>query len=535
MKKEDAIRLPSLEQVDIWLGKKFAKYERVQIILCLLIVAYMLIFANLTILRHYAYSTKAWDLGIFTQSLWTTSFEGKFFYHTCELFLNPSGSFFGVHFSPVLFLIVPLYRAFPTAETLLILQAFILAAAAVPIYKLAKEYAGGRITGLIFAVAYLVYPATQFVNWYDFHVQAFLPFFFGFAMYYLTKGKWSKYFVFVILALMCEEHAAFITFFIGLYIAWKYRENLVSTIKKERPIEKKLLVPLVTMTVAVAWYWFTLWQRNTFFPINPEALTEFVGSPNFTILGAKDPLEIPLLIVLRPLNALQALAYDGQWKLLYLLVLFGPLALFSFKAPSALIPTIPWFGISLISQATAHHVLGHQYEAYLTAFIFAAAIFGLRKNFLKKQSLRSISGSLKKIMVCSLIFSVIINPVSPLINTLFPGFSSIQVGEHEKYISEVLTLIPSTASVLTQDNIFPHVSYRVEASVVPNRFLDSGIRELAINFVNQTIDKVDYILLDSQTDPMAASFVQSILETKTVFTLIVARDNNTILLYKRTP
>jgi len=109
-----------------------------------------LLFSVLTIFRFYAFRTRAWDLGIFTQSFWTTAYAGKFLYHTCELFINPSGVFFGVHFSPILFFVLPFYWAIPRPETLLVLQSFAIGSAAIPIYKLAKEYTGGRIVGLVF-------------------------------------------------------------------------------------------------------------------------------------------------------------------------------------------------------------------------------------------------------------------------------------------------------------------------------------------------------------------------------------------------
>jgi len=524
--------MPSFEEMERWLGQKFFKYDCSDIILCVFILAYVIAFSTLTILRHYVFKSLAWDLGIFTQSLWTTLFAGKFFYHTCELFINPSGSFFGVHFSPILFFLLPLYALFPRAETLLVFQATTLSLASIPIYKLAKEYAGGRVVGLTFALAYLMYPATQFVNWYDYHVQTFFPLFFGFAIYYSVKEKWSKYFVFIFLALMCEEHAAFIAFFIGIYIAWRYRNEIILAIKRKRPIERKIFVPLITIVVAIVWYWFTLWQRNTFFPTNPVALEDFLGSPNFTILGAKDPLEIPLLIILKPLSFLQALTYDWQIKVFYFFVLFGPLAFFSLKAPSALIPTIPWFGFSIVSQTVAHHILGHQYEAYIVSFIFIAAIFGIRKTLLKSHSLK-VYRSLKKLLICSIIFSITISPTSFLVASFFPSYTSFYAGFHEESLHNVLAMVPSNASILTQDNIFPHVSYRVEAYVIPNRFLTTTIRDLAIEFVLQTMDKVEYILVDNRTDPVATALVIALFGIKPEFNLINSADNGTILLYQR--
>ncbi len=492
---------------------------------------YCLFFSYLTINRHYAFKTCTWDLGIFTQSLWTTLYAGKFLYHTCELFINPSGSFFGVHFSPILFFILPFYLVYAAPETLLVIQSVAIASAAVPIYKLAKEQLNSRLTSLTFALTYLMYPAIQWVNWYDFHVQAFLPLFFSFTIYYATKKNWRRYFVFLILSLMCIEHVAFFTSFIGLYIAWKFRRSFILNVKHKNIFAGEVFVPTLTVLLSIVWYYFTLWQRDTFFPINPATLEEFLGSPNFTILGAKSPLEIPLLIVLRPINAFRALTYNGHFKLLFLFLTFAPLAFYSFRDLSALIPSIPWFMFAFMSQTLDHYALGNQYPAFITAFIFIAAIFGVR-NTCQNTRMQEIKRTLKKIVICSLIIFVVASPLSPLVFSLFPE-KAVVVTERERILRDIILAIPPNASILTQDNIFTHVSHRLEAYVVPKRFLSTSIRDLVIDFVNQTIGRVEYVLLDNRTDPVSASLVVSLLNAKQEFILAVSEDNSTILLYQR--
>jgi len=533
--EEELGRLTSMERLEAWLRTRtrIGNVERSKILLITSVVVYGTAFSILTILRYHAFRTRAWDLGIFTQSFWTTCNAGKFFYCTAELPVNLSGSFFGAHFSPILFLVLPFYWVLQTPETLLVIQAFILALAAVPIFKLADEYAGGRTAGLLFSTAYLIYPAIGYINNYDFHVEAFIPLFSAYAIYYLTKEKWPKYFLFIFLLLICQEQTAFVTFFIGIYIAWKYRYRIVSAIKHKRFSGNELTVPIVTMIISVVWYSFTLWQRNTFFPINPATAAEFLGTPNFTILGAKDPLQIPSLIVIRPLNAVQALSYDGLIKLAYLGVLFGPLAFFSFKSPSALIPTIPWFGFSLLSQTLAHHMLGHQYEAFVVSFIFAAAIFGLRRDVVRKPQHRNSANSIKKIAVLSLAFFVLFAPFCFVQSIFFPNFTTIQINEHDRTLDDVISMVPPNASILTVDHVFPQVSNRIDAYVVPVIWLNSTISNIIVNFVNQTIDKVQYVLLDNKTDALSTKLVLSMLKVKPDFNLLASRDDNTILLYRR--
>lgn len=523
----------TIETLEAWLSNKVGFVERGHFLLISFLMIYCLIFSGLTISRHYAFKTYAWDLGIFTQSLWTTLYANRLFYHTCELFINPSGCFFGVHFSPILFLILPFYRLYTSSETLLVFQTLIIALAALPIYKLAEEQLKSRLVGLTFALVYLMYPAIQWVNWCDFHVQAFLPFFFTFTIYYATKRNWFQYFVFLFLSLMCIEHVAFITFFIGLYIIWKYRQTIILEIKHSRIFASEVLVPLLTVIVSIIWYCFTLWQRDTFFPINPVTIEEFLGAPNFTILGAKSPMEIPILIFLRPLNAIRALIYNGHMKLLFLFLIFSPIAFYSFKELSALIPTIPWFMFSFMSQTLDHYALGNQYPAFITAFVFISAIFGVKKVCQSGED-KNIKKPLKKILICSVTIFVISSPLSPFVYVLFPE-KAIFIGEHERILSNIVSKLPQNASILTQDNIFPHVSHRVNAYVVPIRHLTTSIRDLVIDFVNQTIDHVEYVLLDNKTDPVSTSLVVSLLEKKSNFVLVDSWDNNTILLYRQKP
>ena len=387
------------------------------------------------------------------------------------------------------------YTLAQSAETLLILQSLVLSLASIPIYKLAKEKSGNRTVGIVFALAYLMYPAILHVNVYEFHLQAFLPLIFGCAVYFMSKEDWTKYFVFVLLALMIEEHAAWIVFFIGIYVGWRYRKEIMQSLRKKAFTDRKILVVCLTITLSLIWYWFTLWQRDTFFPINPAAMEEFLGSGNFRILGATNPIEVPFLIFLRPLNALEALAYDGLSKLIFLIFLFGPLSFLSLRAPSALIPAVPSFIFVFFSQSTFHHVLGTQYPAYFAVFIFIAAIFGLSR------SPKNIKRSVVLIATASLVFFVLISPFSPMVAFFPTNYVAASSGDHERILHDVLGSVPKNASILTQDNIFPHVSDRVNAYVIPDRWINAGnIREIAIEFVNETGSKRGQVILDNFAD-----------------------------------
>ena len=58
-------------------------------------------------------------------------------------------------------------------------------------------------------------------------------------------------------------------------------------------------------------------------------------------------------------------------------------------------------------------------------------------------------GSVKIIVVFSLVFFVVTSPLGPVVNVLFPDYTSIYIGEHERLLNEVLDMVPSNASILT--------------------------------------------------------------------------------------
>ena len=132
----------------------------------------------------------------------------------------------------------------------------------------------------------------------------------------------------------------------------------------------------------------------------------------------------------------------------------------------------------------------------------------------------------------SVIFLVIASPLFPLVMFLPTDYEVAVFDEHDRILTEVLRTIPPNGSILTQDNIFPHVSHRVHAYVVPDRWIHSGdIRDTAIEFTNQTLDKVDYVLIDSTTDPVASETILFLLQSNPQFVLECSRDNGAILLY----
>jgi uncharacterized membrane protein len=528
---DNLLRKVNFETLERFFGLKVFNIDLSMIVVGMAIVVYSLIFSYFTILKDFQFRTYAWDLGIFNQALWTTLHNGKLFYYTCELLINPSGSFFGIHFSPIIFLLLPAYAIHPTPQTLLVIQSFILALAALPLYKLARHVLKYKVVGIVFVLLYLLYPPLQGVNWFDFHVQSFLPLFFLSAIYFFEKQNWKTYFLFVILSLMCEEHASMIVTFIGFFAILQYKERLILALKTKKLNDTFVLVSIVTIVLAVLWYLMTLWVRDTFFPVNPDFIYEFRAAENWIVLGVQNPIDIPLYIVLHPARAVAALSYDFLAKIGYLLILFGPLALRPFFSLKHILPAFPWLLYALFSNYQPYYGISNQYPAYIVAFIFTASIFAIvDKSGIG--DLKVLERRLAAMLLCSLVGVILVSPLSPLVTIVYPESGLGSTTEHEELIREILTYVPPGASIITQSNIFPHVSSRINAYAIPtiHAIWKRKVPEFK-DFTNETLRKVEFILVDIKSDLYASELLFSLLQENHEFRVFASAAG--IILFKK--
>ncbi|MCZ4080081.1 DUF2079 domain-containing protein [Rhodococcus sp. H36-A4] len=96
------------------------------------------LYATLSVLGHRQLRTSGFDLGIFVQQI---SSYANLSAPTSDL-LGTGFNTLGDHFSPITALLAPIYRLFPSAETLLVAQALLFAAAVLPLARWAVREFG---------------------------------------------------------------------------------------------------------------------------------------------------------------------------------------------------------------------------------------------------------------------------------------------------------------------------------------------------------------------------------------------------------
>jgi len=481
------------------------------------ILIYAIVFSYFTCLKHYTFSTFAWDLGIFNQAFYTTVLHGKLFYYSVENYVNTMGCYFAIHFSPILFTLIPFYAIYPAPETLLVAQSCILALGALPLYLIACEVLKDKKSSLVIALAYLLYPAVHGANWFDFHQQAFLPLLIFFSYYFLLKRYWLLFF-FTLLTLMVDEYTSVIILVLSINLL--LINNFMFTFIKNLKIRgtfifirhlktKRDLV--LTITLSISWLFFARYIKSLF-PLNPTFRDFLLAIDNWKVLGIEkysDPLiSIPLHILLHPQLALEALLFDYHIKFLYLIFLFAPLLFIPFRSKlslSALILLVPF----LLSNYRPYYKIGTQYPLLIIPVIFLAFVDGLSKIYSRNGKM-----DLKPMLLAISLFIVSTSPLSPMTHNfvkeahvLWYSDTMPKIDERVNSLHKLIALIPSNASILTQNHLFPHMSNRINAYAIPEWGPWNFNSNVTKRYLSNLMDKSHYVLLETPLLSPEVSYV----------------------------
>ena len=411
----------------------------------IMIGCYIAGFSLLTLMRYYTYRTYI-DLGVFDQAFFT-ALHGRLFYETPDIIVIPSGSFLGTHFAPLLFLLLPIYAIDPRPETLLILQTIFIALGAIPIYLTAAYVLGKSRISLALAAVYLLNPAIHSLNIFDFHLEAFLPFFLGFTYYFLLRKTWRRFLIFLSLSLITIEFAAVIVVAMCASILLSDRITLRNLVSNPRYLFRTSAlgtsVPLFTIPVALGVFYFLLLG------------SAYIGGTGYStgkLLGG-------FIVTSQGIEAYAA-------TILYWAVLLGVLLFLPLLVPSKVFIVVPWVVVTFITEIPTFHALGYQHAgAFASPYLIFALIHALYKTTTKLP--------LRSIFFGIFLLSVVISPLNPLLQHQILGIAyedGLPIPtEHDYTVAKVIALVPSNSSILTENDLFTHFSNRPDAYLyLPN-------------------------------------------------------------------
>ena len=363
--------------------RQFLVKNKYQIILWVLISAYIAYFSAFSILRYRHLYAEYFDLGIMNQTVYNTyqAIKSGDMSRVLEL-TNPYGTEqikrMAIHNDIILAFLAPFYFIHSGPETLLIIQTIVLALGAWAVYKIAQLKLKDDLVALAFAFAYLMYFPMQMANIFEFHAVTFATTFTLFMFYFWLKGRFKLSLLFLALALMTKEEVGLTLGMFGLYAGFQ---------RLPKKQEEYLLPAII---ILLSWGW----ALASVFLIIPA----FRGSQHF----ATSYYDGTLSNVKKYLFNLDTLNY--------LFFLLGPLALLPLLAPIFIIIAEPEFAINLFSSNLQLRSLVFHYISVIQPWLFIGAIYGAKK-VLNWRGFRLSTLLSAVIIFSSLLFSYLKSPL----------------------------------------------------------------------------------------------------------------------------
>jgi len=441
-----------------------------------------------------AFSSYAWDLGIFSQVFHSSVFGGKPFYYTPELYINPEGNYLAIHFSPILILLFPVYGLVPSVATLLSIKSLLLGLGAAPLFYISKKITGNERTSLLVSLAYLLHPGVQGANWFDFQPQVFIPFLAFTTFLALLHERWGLFALSLTLSLLIQEHVfAIMIALMGGYLAYCDPDEILESIKKVKL--DRHTISLITIVISAAWYPMARRFIDRF-PIAPEFVEVYRAVNVYRALEfSGNTLTLPLYAATHLDDLLRGLSYDLLMKFLYILLMLAPLLFLPLMNRIA-IPTILLSLPFLLSNYRAYYMIGSHYALYLIPTVFVSLLYTIRDWGERTQQIG------KQMLIVSALVIFFVSPVSPISEIInregwflwYP--SPARITERTRWLHSTIEEIPGDASILTQNHVFPHVSERTNAYVLPLTQYEEEQNRILEGYIEGLLNITEYVLLD---------------------------------------
>ena len=337
-------------------------------------------------------SVSTFDIGIFTQMFESMKRD---FSQVTTLERDKFMSHFGVHISPIYYLLLPFYYLFPYGETLEILQVLVVFSGVIPLYLILKKMDFPSFTKPLILLWFFVTPALTTAGSYHLHENCFLvPLLLWLIYANMRQWKWQLGLI-VLLTLMIKEDAFIYVVSIGLYFLLQKRFAL-SKHSKWIIVFSQLLFPILYFVACL----FILNQYG-----EGAMVSRF---DNFLLEGQEGLSKVLENIFLNPTYTFAS--FFTQAKLKYIFILFLTQAFLPIlqREWANYLLFIPLVVINLLSDWIYQVDFGFQYSYgsnTLTLFLSILALEALWQRFSQKGNLVLASKRILGLISLATVFS----------------------------------------------------------------------------------------------------------------------------------
>ena len=320
-------------------------------------------YAAISLFRLLELNPSSWDLSIYTE----------YVKQLADLrapivdIRAPGFNLLGDHFQPIVALLAPFFRVFPSSATLVVGQALLIAVSVFPVSQLAREKLGVGPARAI-AVAYGFSWGLQQLPQFDFHEIAFAVPLLAFSLSALARGQtkaavwWALPLVFV------KEDQGFTVAAIGIYlIVSGLRARIPAPGTRGDPDGRgRMTAGLLLLIWGFAW---SLVAIGVIIPhFNPAHVYQYWSDGGILAPGGHPSV----------LGLIRQLLHAWPDKLQTLVMLLLPTAFIALRSPITLI-VIPSLLLRFISTNSAFWGTYWHYNATVMPILFIAAIDALAR------------------------------------------------------------------------------------------------------------------------------------------------------------
>jgi uncharacterized membrane protein len=401
---------------------------RVGVLLGAGIALWGVLFAVGAIAEQRLFLLRRYDLGNFTQAVWSTA-HGHF------LQVTEAGgeqiSRLGIHVDPIIVGLVPLWWIWSSPELLLVVQVAALAAGAIPLYWLGRKYLPSARDAALVSAAYLICPAITWNALHEFDAVALsVPLLLA-CVWFLDEDRLWAFAGAATLAALCQEQIGLIVACLGLVYGWRTGRWAVAVV------------------IAVLGSAVTMVDLHVVLPHFSE------GTPyqsRFTGVGGS-VRGLMQTSVTHPLKIFDRVV--GTVHLIGLALLFAPVLGLCFRS-SVMLAAAPQLAFVLLSARTKDIAPSSQNILPIVPFVFAGTVYALRARSAPRKWMAG------HVLVASIACAIFFGPLNP---GLFP-FRSVSM-RHVDAQRQALALIPASAAVSATNRLGAHLAARSNLYVFP--------------------------------------------------------------------
>ena len=414
-----------------------------------------------------SYISTGYDLGIFTQ-ICKSTLQGHLLYSSMTGY-----SQLAWHFSPIMFLVVPIYWIFHCPQSLVVFQIVCIGFGGYLIYYIAQKNNLSYKKSLFVELLFFVNPLVWGLILCDFHEICFaIPFILLMLIAYMNK-RWKMYWIFMALSLLIKEDiiASIVVFGLSMFVYDYFKTKKINRIALITIISG-VFIYIVGVLVSVK-------CSNGEFP---RMLT--YASVRYSYADQTIIHKIQSFLT----------TFTDSHAILLILAYLLPLGFLIFGGWQYAIAGLFILAMNMASTDVGQHVILLQTTAGAIPYLFVAFIITLSKINLHKNEMIVFSF----LILMSLV--MLISPVSRIHALTNPN-------QHDADINQIIKGIPNGVSITTTNNIIDHLVYRTDAYLGQ---WDVGVPNVGNIQWGYPCIETQYVLVDLEEDTGETKWTQDI-------------------------